>query len=67
MLPRSLHAFLANGCVSPRPQKRAGTHRNTLLRRLERAGDLLPVRLADHRIQIAAALELVILEYSPDR
>ncbi|BAP23397.1 hypothetical protein NCGM1900_4317 [Pseudomonas aeruginosa] len=33
---------------------------DTLLRRLERAQDLLPVRLADHRIQIAAALELVI-------
>ncbi|MDF9756596.1 MULTISPECIES: helix-turn-helix domain-containing protein [Pseudomonas] len=37
-----------------------GTHRNTLLRRLERAQDMLPIPFADHRIQIAAALELVL-------
>ncbi|MFU6668749.1 helix-turn-helix domain-containing protein [Pseudomonas aeruginosa] len=51
-------AFLSGRWGSHAPA--LGTHRNTLLRRLERAQDLLPVRLADHRIQIAAALELVI-------
>lgn len=56
----SLHAFLANGCNVTQTAEELGMHRNTLLRRLERAQDLLPVPLADHRIQIAAALELVI-------
>ncbi|MCY1434250.1 hypothetical protein D9M71_503060 [compost metagenome] len=55
-----MHAFLANGCNITQTAEALGTHRNTLLRRLERAQDLLPVQLADHRIQIAAALELVI-------
>lgn len=57
---RSLHAFLANGCHITQTAEALGTHRNTLLRRLERAQQLLPVPLADHRIQIAAALELLI-------
>ncbi|MGI0813402.1 helix-turn-helix domain-containing protein, partial [Pseudomonas aeruginosa] len=56
----SAPTFLANGCNVTQTAEALGTHRNTLLRRLERAQDLLPVRLADHRIQIAAALELVI-------
>ncbi|WP_404939858.1 PucR family transcriptional regulator [Pseudomonas atacamensis] len=60
VLQHSLHAFLANGCNITQTADILGTHRNTLLRRLERAQDLLPVQLADHRIQIAAALELVI-------
>jgi len=59
-LQHSLHAFLANGCNITQTAEVLGTHRNTLLRRLERAQDLLPVPLADHRIQIAAALELVL-------
>lgn len=60
VLQHSLHAFLANGCNITQTAEVLRTHRNTLLRRLERAQDLLPVPLADHRIQIAAALELVI-------
>jgi DNA-binding PucR family transcriptional regulator len=60
VLQHSLHAFLANGSNITQTADVLGTHRNTLLRRLERAQDLLPVQLADHRIQIAAALELVI-------
>jgi DNA-binding PucR family transcriptional regulator len=60
VLQRSLHAFLAHGCSITQTAEALGTHRNTLLRRLERAQDLLPVPLADHRIQIAAALELLI-------
>lgn len=60
VLQHSLHAFLANGCNVTQTAEVLGTHRNTLLRRLERAQDLLPVPFADHRIQIAAALELAI-------
>jgi len=60
VLQHSLHAFLANGCNITQTAEVLGTHRNTLLRRLERAQDLLPIALADHRIQVAAALELVI-------
>lgn len=60
VLQHSLHAFLANGCNITQTAEVLGTHRNTLLRRLERAQDLLPIPLADHRIQISAALELVI-------
>jgi DNA-binding PucR family transcriptional regulator len=60
ILQRSLHAFLANGCNITQTAEALGTHRNTLLRRLERAQDLLPTQLVDHRIRIAAALELVI-------
>jgi DNA-binding PucR family transcriptional regulator len=60
VLQQSLHAFLANGCNITQTAEVLGTHRNTLLRRLERAQDLLPIPFGDHRIQIAAALELVI-------
>ncbi|MBO9549425.1 helix-turn-helix domain-containing protein [Pseudomonas sp.] len=60
VLQLSLHAFLAHGCNITHTAEALGTHRNTLLRRLERAQDLLPLPFADHRIQIAAALELVI-------
>ncbi len=59
VLQHSLHAFLANGCNITQTAEVLGTHRNTLLRRLERAQDLLPVPFVDHRIQIAAALELL--------
>lgn len=59
-LQRTLHAFLANGCNTTRTAEALSSHRNTLLRRLERAQELLPIPFADHRIQIAAALELVI-------
>ncbi|MCY1271241.1 hypothetical protein D9M69_379760 [compost metagenome] len=66
VLQHSLHAFLANGCNITQTAEVLGTHRNTLLRRLERAQDLLPVPFADHRIQIAAALELIIWNTSRD-
>ncbi|MDF5808103.1 helix-turn-helix domain-containing protein [Pseudomonas aeruginosa] len=46
VLQRSADAFLANGCNVTQTAEALGTHRNTLLRRLERAQDLLPVRLA---------------------
>lgn len=60
VLQRSLHAFLAHGCNITEAAEALGTHRNTLLRRLERAQDLLPLPFDDHRIQIATALDLAI-------
>lgn len=65
VLQRSLHAFLANGCNITQTAEVLGTHRNTLLRRLERAQDLLPAPLENHRIQIAAALELLVWSTPP--
>ncbi|MGN8342448.1 PucR family transcriptional regulator [Pseudomonas sp. SMV71] len=67
VLQQSLHAFLAHGCNITQTAEALGTHRNTLLRRLERAQDLLPVPFADYRIQIAVALELVIWNTPFDR
>lgn len=60
LLQRSLHVFLSQGCNITRTAEMLNTHRNTLLRRLERAESFLPVKLADHRIQVGAALELLL-------
>ncbi|MFC7572540.1 helix-turn-helix domain-containing protein [Klenkia terrae] len=35
------------------------THRNTVLRRLSRADELLPRPLAEHAVAVAAALDLL--------
>ncbi|WP_182774185.1 helix-turn-helix domain-containing protein [Pseudomonas monteilii] len=59
-LQRSLYAFLVEGCNLTKAAETLGTHRNTLLRRVERAESLLPLKLADHRIQIGAALQLLL-------
>lgn len=55
----TLLAFLREGCNASRAAKRIHTHRNTLLRRLARAEELLPRPLAEHRIDVAVALEIV--------
>lgn len=57
VLRRTLHTFLACGCNATLAAERLHTHRNTLLRRLARAEELLPHALAHQRIPIAAALE----------
>lgn len=54
---QSLHAFLECGCNATEAAKKLHTHRNTLLRRLSKAEDMLPRPLADNRIQVAVALE----------
>ncbi|MBE0482046.1 MAG: helix-turn-helix domain-containing protein [Bacterioplanes sp.] len=54
---QSLHAFLECGCNATEAAKRLHTHRNTLLRRLAKAEEMLPRPLADNRIQVAVALE----------
>ncbi len=57
VLRRSLLTFLACGSNATLAAQRLHTHRNTLLRRLARAEELLPRPLADNRIHVAAALE----------
>ena len=54
---QSLHAFLECGCNATEAAKRLHTHRNTLLRRLAKAEEMLPRPLAENRIQVAVALE----------
>jgi DNA-binding PucR family transcriptional regulator len=66
VLQRSLHAFLSQGCNLTRTAQVLGLHRNTLLHRLERAEDLLPVKLAEYRIQVGAALELLLWSTPPE-
>lgn len=54
---RSLHAFLECGCNATEAAKKLHTHRNTLLRRLSKAEEMLPRPLSENRIQVAVALE----------
>ncbi|GAA3946947.1 PucR family transcriptional regulator [Allohahella marinimesophila] len=56
-LRRSLRTYLTVGCNATLAAERLHTHRNTLLRRLARAEDLLPRPMAQNQIHIAAALE----------
>ncbi|WP_316767759.1 helix-turn-helix domain-containing protein [Streptomyces sasae] len=50
--------YLSEQCSSTRTAERLFTHRNTVLRRLARADDLLPRPLADNVTAVAAALEV---------
>lgn len=56
-LRQALRVFLAEGCNATEAAETAHVHRNTLLRRLERAESLLPRPLAQQRLHVAAALE----------
>ncbi|MAM89800.1 MAG: polyketide synthase regulator [unclassified Hahellaceae] len=56
-LRRSLRIYLSAGCNATLAAERLHTHRNTLLRRLARAEELLPRPLAQNQIHVAAALE----------
>jgi DNA-binding PucR family transcriptional regulator len=58
-LRHTLLTFLAEGCNASRAAELLHTHRNTLLRRLARAEELLPRPLATHRIDVAVALEVL--------
>lgn len=58
-LQANLLVFLEEGCNAVRAAARLRTHRNTLLRRLARAEELLPRPLEHHRVQVAAALEVL--------
>jgi len=57
VLRKSLRVFLAMGSNVTQAATQLHTHRNTLLRRLERAMQLLPLPLEQQRLPVAAALE----------
>lgn len=50
--------FLEEGCNAMRAAVRLHTHRNTLLRRLARADELLPRPLDQNRLHVGVALEV---------
>ena len=58
-LKKALLTYLQLGCNASAAAKRLRTHRNTLLRRLAAAEELLPRPLAKHRIEVAVALEIL--------
>ncbi|ROR38063.1 DNA-binding PucR family transcriptional regulator [Kitasatospora cineracea] len=58
-LTGTVRVFLAEQCNATRAAARLFTHRNTLLRRLARADHLLPRPLAEHPLDVAAALEVL--------
>ncbi|WNG20373.1 PucR family transcriptional regulator [Cystobacter fuscus] len=58
-LRNTLLTFLDEGCNAARTATRLHTHRNTLLRRLARAEELLPRPLKHNRVHVAVALEVL--------
>ncbi|HEX4393567.1 MAG TPA: PucR family transcriptional regulator [Mycobacterium sp.] len=56
-LHQSVLAFVHERCNASRAAARSFTHRNTLLRRLSRADELLPQPLKDSSVHVAVALE----------
>jgi DNA-binding PucR family transcriptional regulator len=54
----ALRAYLACGCNAAETAKKLNAHRNTLLRRIEKATSLLPRPLEVARVNTALALEL---------
>lgn len=59
VLRQSVHTFLASGCNIARAALVLGLHRNTLVRHLERAEELLPKPFDDTRIAVGMALEVL--------
>ena len=58
-LQHTVRVFVASQCNASRAAQRLYTHRNTLLRRLARADELLPRPLADSSIEVAVALDVL--------
>ncbi|CAM3846014.1 PucR family transcriptional regulator [Smaragdicoccus niigatensis] len=52
-------AYIREQCNTSRTAERLYTHRNTIIRRLARADELLPRPLADNLVGVAAALDIV--------
>ena len=52
-------AYIREQCNASRAAERLYTHRNTVLRRLARADELLPRPLAENVVHVGAALELL--------
>jgi DNA-binding PucR family transcriptional regulator len=60
--PELRHAvltYIQAQCNTTRAARRLYTHRNTLLRQLDRAGRLLPRPLEDNTVKVAVALDLL--------
>lgn len=55
----TVRVFIAAQCNAARAAGRLFTHRNTLLRRLARAEDMLPAPLADNSVNVAVALDVL--------
>lgn len=55
----AVRAYIAEECNASRAAARLFTHRNTLVRRLARADELLPVPLADNVVRVGVALEII--------
>jgi DNA-binding PucR family transcriptional regulator len=55
----AVRAFIAAQCNASQAAARLYTHRNTLLRRLARADQLLPRPLSENVLNIGAALEVL--------
>jgi DNA-binding PucR family transcriptional regulator len=58
-LQDTVRTFVASQCNASRAAQRLYTHRNTLLRRLARADELLPRPLADSSVEVAVALDVL--------
>lgn len=58
-LQDTVRTFVASQCNASRTAQRLYTHRNTLLRRLARADELLPRPLADSSVEVAVALDVL--------
>ncbi|MGW5777505.1 PucR family transcriptional regulator [Streptomyces sp. NPDC003863] len=58
-ITETLRVFIAEQCNATRAAARLFTHRNTLLRRLARADQLLPRPLAQRTIEVGTALKVL--------
>lgn len=58
-LQDTVRTFVAEQCNASRAAARLYTHRNTLLRRLARADELLPTPLAQCTVNVAVALDVL--------
>ncbi|WP_028648545.1 helix-turn-helix domain-containing protein [Nocardiopsis sp. CNT312] len=55
----AVEVYVHEQCSTTVAARRLYTHRNTVLRRLARADELLPRSLADNVVAVAAALEVL--------
>jgi DNA-binding PucR family transcriptional regulator len=55
----TVRTYVREQCNAARAAERLYTHRNTVLRRLARADELLPRPLADNLVSVAAALDVL--------
>jgi DNA-binding PucR family transcriptional regulator len=58
-LRETLRVYVREGLSASRAARALFTHRNTVLNRVARAQELLPVPLAQHGLEVGLALEIV--------